>query len=108
MAKGKKQHKGTAAPLPQAAVVGTVAGPTNVTATGQAQPQVIAAVKAGVKYRGARAAWYAVLQQHVGQPAASYLAACTANPPSVPKSGIVEKASGWLGYFVRTGVATLK
>lgn len=109
MAKFTKQHKGKGAPATAAApVVGAVAAPTNVTATGQAQPQVIVAVKAGVKYRGARAAWYAVLQQHVGQPAANYLAACTANPPSLPKSQVPEKASGWLGYFVRTGVATLK
>lgn len=102
MAKGNKQHKAHTAP------VGTVAAPANVTAQGTAQPQVIAAVKAGVKYRGARAAWYAVLQAHQGKPAGDFWAACVANPPSLPKSGVAEKPSGWLGYFVRTGVATLK
>ena len=85
-----------------------VQAPANVTASGKAQPQVIAAVKAGIKYRGARAAWYAVLQQHVGQPAASYLAATTAKPPSLPKSGVQENSNGWLRYFVRSGVCTLK
>ncbi len=91
-----------------ATTVATVAAPTNVTAQGTAVPQVIQDVKAGVKYRGARAAWYAVLLQHKGKPAADFLAATTKQPPSVPKSGIPEKASGWLSYFVRTGVANLK
>lgn len=64
-------------------------------------------VKPGVAYRGARAAWYAVLLQHNGQPASAYLLACKATPPSVPKSGVPEAPQGWLAYFVRTGVATL-
>jgi len=85
-----------------------VQAPVNVTATGKAQPQIIASVKAGIKYRGARAAWYAVAQAHVGQPAQAYLAACTAKPPSLPKSGVAEPATGWLRYFVRTGVVVLK
>lgn len=101
-----KTNKGSKAQA--GATVGSVAAPTNVTAQGTAVPQVISAVKAGVKYRGARAAWYAVLQQHQGKPAADFLAATTAQPPSVPKSGIPEKSTGWLSYFVRTGVATLK
>jgi hypothetical protein len=85
-----------------------IAAPANVTSKGTAKPQVISAVKAGVKYRGARAAWYAVLQQHVGKPAADFLAATTAKPPSLPKSGVAEPASGWLRYFVRNGIATLQ
>jgi hypothetical protein len=96
----KFKGKGTA-PSAVVAAPATVVG--NV-----AQPQVIASVKAGIKYRGARAAWYAVLQAHQGKPAADFLAACTTQPPSVPKSGVVEKPSGWLSYFVRTGVASLK
>ena len=88
--------------------VGVIPAPTNVTAAGKAQPQVIASVKAGVKYRGARAAWYAVLQAHQGQTAAAYLAACTAKPPSLPKSGVPEPATGWLRYFVRNHIVTLK
>jgi hypothetical protein len=85
----------------------TVAAPATVTAQGTAKPQVISAVKAGIKYRGARAAWYAVLQAHQGKPAADFLAACTKSPPSLPESGVAEKPSGWLRYFVRSGVATL-
>lgn len=89
-------------------VVGVVQAPANVTAAGKAQPQVIVAVKAGVKYRGARAAWYAVLQQYVGQAPQAYLAATTAKPPSLPKSGVQENSSGWLRFFVRQGIATIK
>lgn len=86
--------------------VQVVAAPATVQGN-VAKPQVIVSVKAGIKYRGARAAWYTVLQAHQGKPAADFLAACTSQPPSTPKSGVVEKPSGWLSYFVRTGVATL-
>ena len=84
-----------------------IAAPVVVTTKGTAKPQVITAVKQGLNFRGARAAWYAVLLKHNGQPASAYLAACTANPPSLPKSGIPEPATGWLRWFVRNGVATL-
>jgi hypothetical protein len=97
MAKQAKPQATKAVVTAPATVQGTVA-----------VPQVIATVKAGIKYRGARAAWYAVLQAHQGKPAADFLAACTSKPPSVPKSGVAEKPSGWLSYFVRTGVANLK
>lgn len=106
----KKGNKGAqvAQRTQQAPAVGTVAAPTNVTPDGKAKPQIIKTVKAGVKYRGARAAWYEVLCAHEGKPAADFLAATTAKAPSLPKSGVQEKASGWLGYFVRTGVAVLE
>lgn len=84
-----------------------VQSPTTVTDKGKAQPQVIKAVKAGIKYRGARAAWYEVLVKHEGKTAADFLASTTAKPPSVPKSGTPEPSSGWLRYFVRNGIATL-
>lgn len=103
----KPQRKATTLVAP-AAAVGTVAAPTNVTPEGKAQPQIIVKVKAGVKYRGARQAWYDVLCKYEGKPAADFLAATTAKAPSLPKSGVQEKASGWLGYFIRTGVATVK
>lgn len=60
-------------------------------------------VKVGGKFGGARAAWYAVLVQHNGQPASAYLAACTAAPPSLPKSGVAESPQGWLSWFKRHG-----
>lgn len=101
-----KANKATAPKAP-ATPATTIAAPATVTAQGTAKPVVIAAVKAGIKYRGARAAWYAVLQQHQGKPAADFLAATTKAPPSLPASGVQENSSGWLRFFVRSGIATL-
>lgn len=99
MAKGNKVAKAVQAAGAVPAVVLQGNG-------GTAAPAVLA-VKPGMQYRGARAAWYAVLLAHNGQPAAAYLAACAANPPSLTKKGTAENPTGWLRYFVRTGVATL-
>lgn len=90
---------------PAATVAPVLAGPVQV----PTQPNVpqLLNVKAGLYYRGARAAWYAVLQAHNGQPANAYLAACLANPPSLPKSLRPEAPTGWLRYFVRVGTCTL-
>jgi hypothetical protein len=70
-------------------------------------PAGVLQVKPGLTYRGARAAWYAVLLAHNGKPATAYLETCAATPPSLPKSGKAEPPQGWLAYWVRTGVATL-
>lgn len=71
---------------------------------------VLLAVKGNVPLRGARQAWYTLLLAHNGKPAAAFLAAATANPPSLPQKGKCagkpEPASGWLRYFVRQGIAT--
>lgn len=74
-----------------------------------AQPAqvLVLQVKQGCNFRGARAHWYGVLVAHHGQPAAAYLAACKATPPSLPKSGVAEAPQGWLSWFVRNGVCTL-
>lgn len=88
--------------------VKTVAAPATVTSKGTAKPQVISVTKANVKFRGARAAWHAVLVQYNGKPAGDFLAHCTKSPPSIPKSGVAEPASGWLRYFLRSGIAELK
>ena len=100
---GKSTNKGgtTTATVAAATVVAN-AGTPAATST----PAVLA-VKPGVALRGARSAWYAVLLAHNGKPAAEFLAACAANPPSLPKSGVAEKPQGWLGYFLRTGIAQL-
>lgn len=86
----------------------TVAAATVVSGAGTpaatSKPGILA-VKPGVSLRGARAAWYAVLLAHNGKPAAEFLATCAAQPPSLPKSGVAEKPQGWLGYFLRTGIA---
>jgi hypothetical protein len=85
-----------------------VSAPATVTSKGTAKPQVITQVKANVKFRGARADWYAVLLQYNGKPAQDFLAATTKKPPSVPKSGVQENSSGWLRYFVRSGICNLE
>lgn len=64
-------------------------------------------VKANLQYRGARAAWYAVLCAHNGQPAQAYLDHCLQQPPSLPASKRAEPPSGWLSWFVRHGVAVV-
>lgn len=89
------------------AATDVIDSPTKVDAKGQAKPLVIKVMKADVKYRGARAEWFAVLQRYDGKPAGDFLAATTKNPPSLPKSGVQEKATGWLRYFVRSGIAQL-
>jgi hypothetical protein len=61
----------------------------------------------GVSLRGARAAWYTVLQAHNGKPAQTYLEETAKTPPSLPKSGRAENPSGWLRWFVRNGIATI-
>lgn len=76
-------------------------------ATGEKPKLAKLAVKQGVKLRGCRAKWYETLCKYDGKPAAEFLADTTKTPPSTPKSGVQEKSTGWLRYFVRTGVATL-
>lgn len=57
-------------------------------------------------YRGARAAWYAVLLAHDGKSVQGFLQATQEKPPSLPKSGKAENPTGWLGWFVRHKVCT--
>jgi hypothetical protein len=84
-----------------------VSAPATVTSKGTAKPQVIKVLKANVKYRGARAEWYAMLLEYNGKEAGDFLAQATKSPPSVPKSGVAEPPSGWLRYFLRSGIAEL-
>lgn len=102
----------TMAKTPTAAAAPTVATNTNPTTAVNAGPQYrpvpgTLAVKPGLTYKGARAAWYAVLCAHNGQPANNYLAACATKPPSLPASGRAESPTGWLATFVRWGVCTV-
>jgi hypothetical protein len=98
--KGKQVAQGTGS-TQGAQVAGTVQGNQAV------NPQVIAKVKAGVVYRGARAAWYKALVEHEGKPVKEFYEATAKTPPSLPKSGTAELPSGWLRFFVRGGIATL-
>jgi hypothetical protein len=60
----------------------------------------------------ARGAWLAMLQKYNGKTLAEFTAACEKNPPSVPAkgklAGKLEPVSGWVGYFQREKVLTLK
>lgn len=72
----------------------------------------ILAVKVGQKYRGARQAWYEVLCSYDGKPVAEFLAHVTETRPSnygarSKHAGKPEPVNGWLGFFKRTGVATI-
>ena len=107
MSKKHAKNKQAQTATTQTAPAQTVSAPATVTPEGTAKPLLISSVRAGVKYRGAREAWYVVLQQYQGKPAADFLAHCTKTPPSLPKSGVAEKPSGWLRYFLRSGVAKL-
>lgn len=69
-------------------------------------------VKVGLKYRGARQAWYETLCKYDGKPASEFLAAVEANRPSnygakSKHAGTPEPVAGWFRFFVRSGVATL-
>ena len=72
--------------------------------------QPVLQVKGNVALRGARAAWYASLVAHNGQPVSVWLAAVQATPPSTPQrgklAGKLEPPAGWLRWFVRNGIVT--
>lgn len=86
---------------------------TNPTTAPNAGPQyrpvpgVLTVLKPNATFRGARQAWFNVLVAHNGQPANNYLAACAANPPSLPASKRPEAPTGWLSWFTRNGYATV-
>lgn len=108
MGKGNKNGRRTHAPAkPQtqrtddAPAEETKVEATTVVKEGKALPGVLK-VKPGMALRGARDLWYKVLLAHDGKPVAEFLAKCKETPPSLPKSGIAEKPSGWLKYFLRT------
>ncbi len=96
-----KKHTKKNAPAPA-----TVENAPVATKPGKpASAAVVEITKADGKLRGARQAWYERLLAHNGKPVADYYADCVANPPSVPKSGVAEKPSGWFSWFVRNGYA---
>lgn len=108
---GKNKHKG--AHTPAGVVAATPANSVQAPAAVQGGAVVpgVLQVKPGANLRGARAAWYAVLLQYDGQPVATWLQHCAANPPSMPQKGALagkgEPPKGWLGWFVRNGWATV-
>lgn len=64
-------------------------------------------VKAGMKYRGAREAWYQRLVEFNGKDVNEFLKNATDKPPSLTKANTAENPKGWLGFFKRQGVVGL-
>jgi hypothetical protein len=104
----KKTKGGKQATTPAQAKPAATTPPAGAAgATPQAAKVLYMQVKPGVKYRGARAAWYERAQKYEGKPVAAYLENCKEDPPSLPKSGVAEAPQGWLSFFTRQGVVTL-
>lgn len=101
--KQNKQHRAPAAPKAADSAPAASAAPAPAP-----KVEVITVLKTDGKFRGARDKWYARLVEHDGKPVADFVASCTADPPSVPKSGVVEKPTGWISYFKRQGIVALK
>jgi hypothetical protein len=78
------------------------------TAAAVAKPKVIRMLKADMKYRGAREAWYSLLQRMEGKTEAEFVEAAKEQPPSRTKKGEAEPPTGWFRFFERTGVIELK
>ena len=70
-------------------------------------PAKVLKIKAGMKYRGAREAWYTRLQQYEGKSEEEFIKSATTDPPSLTKKNEPEPPSGWIAFFKRTGVAQL-
>lgn len=81
--------------------------------TAPAEPEKLLVVKAGQKYRGARAAWYDRMVALEGKTRKDVEADLAANPPALygarsKFAGTAEPVSGWVRFFERTGVAEFK
>lgn len=83
------------------------------TATATTEPEKLLAVKAGQKYRGARAAWYDRMVALEGKTRKEVEADLESNPPALygqrsKFAGKPEPVSGWVRFFERTGVVEFK
>lgn len=77
------------------------------------EPDKLLVVKAGVKYRGARASWYERMVALEGKTRKEVEADLESNPPALygarsKFAGTAEPVSGWVRFFERTGVAEFK
>lgn len=69
-------------------------------------------VKKDLKFRGARAAWYARLTKFDGKPLGDYVKDVTTDRPSQygarsTHAGDPEPVSGWVRFFIRNNYASL-
>lgn len=98
-----KANKKSGKPIGKATVTQTVAGNQSV----EAATKTISIARKAVKFKGARASWYAALLAHDGRTDDAFVDACTKKPPAMSINGKADNPRGWLRWFVRTGVATL-
>lgn len=75
-----------------------------------ARPNVIKVLKPDATFRGstARSAWFARLKEFNGKSEGEFLESTTKNPPALTKNGTPEPPSGWVRFFVRSGVLSLQ
>lgn len=77
-------------------------------AAAPARPSKIKVVKADTKYRGAREAWFNRLKEFDGKTEGEFLADTRERPPALTRNQTAENPTGWMRFFVRSGVATLQ
>lgn len=81
--------------------------------TTEKKAEVLIKVKANMKYRGARAAWYERLQTLEGKPMDEVIKNLESDPPALygarsKHAGKPEPVSGWIRFFQREDVVTIK
>ncbi len=69
--------------------------------------KIVKETKVNFRADSARALYFEVLQKYNNKTVAAYVKEVEANPPKLPKSGKVEKGSGWISYFVGSGHMTI-
>lgn len=104
----KPQTKAAPAASAGAVKPGVAAQKTAAAPTPPARPSKIKILKPETKYRGAREAWFAQLKEFDGKTEGEYLQAMKDKPPALTKNGTPENPTGWVRFFVRTGVMSLQ
>lgn len=69
--------------------------------------QKLKVLKKDTKYRGAREAWFNRLVEYDGKTEGEFIQSTTEKPPALTKNGTPEAPSGWIRFFVRSGVLSL-
>lgn len=103
----KVETKATKAPAKaEASASPKAAAP--VAAAPPARPSKIKVTKPDTKFRGARELWFNRLKEFDGKTEGEFLADTRERPPALTKNQTAENPTGWMRYFVRTGVVSLQ
>lgn len=86
----------------------TEAAPKAASASAPARPEKLKVLKKDTKYRGARAEWFARLLEYDGKTQGEYIESCKEKPPAMTKNNTAENPTGWVRFFVRTGVLSVQ